>query len=105
MPPFGMDFDPAIFSDFFETDDLGRRALFQSVFPQTGNLQQQAQQSKLYVPTFNQYLGNLGTSLSQGQTPQSFQDFVTNDFSPQRGLAQQSQQSTPGLTSRTQFGY
>mgnify|MGYP003656476101 FL=1 len=96
-------FDPGIFSDFFETDDLGRRALFQSVFQPTRQAQQQG--SELFVPTFNQFLGNLGSSLRRGQTPQSFEDFVTNDFNPQRGLAQQSQQSTPGLTSRAQFGY
>lgn len=98
-----MQFDPAIFSDFFETDELGRRALFESFIPQGFTGAQRQQAGQLFIPTFNQFLGNLGTSLRQGQTPQSFQNFVQNDFNLTRGLARFPQAATPGLTSRAQF--
>ena len=100
-------FDPAIFSDFFETDDLGRRALFQSTFGQDAQSQQQG--SQLFIPTFNQFLGNLGRSLRAGTTPESFQDFATNTsgqgFNQTRALASLPQGQTPGLQSRVQFGF
>ena len=100
-----MQFDPAIFSDFFETDPLGRRALFESFLPQGLTSPQRQQAGQLFIPTFNQFLGQLGTSLRQGQTPQSFQNFVQNDFNFGREFARLPQAATPGLTSRTQFGF
>ncbi len=100
-----MQFDPLIFSDFFETDPLGRQAIFFSQIPQGLPQRQQEQAQQLFIPTFNQFLGNLGRSLRAGQTPQSFQDFVSNDFNLQRGLARTPQQTTRGLTSPTQFGF
>ena len=96
-------FNPAIFDDFFETDDLGRRALFQSSLPQGLSQGQQNQASGLFQPVFNQYLGNLGRSLRAGERPQSFADFAPG--ATQNAFAALPQQSTPGLTSRTQYGF
>ena len=104
MPlPFGATFDPAIFSDFFETDDLGRRALFNSLLPQGQSLNQQQQSNQLFTPVFNQFLGTLGRSLRKGQAPQSFADFAPGAV--QKGFASLPQATSPGLTSRTNFGY
>ena len=98
-------FDPLIFEDFFETNALGRQALFQSILPGSLQGRQREQANQLFTPTFNQFLGGLGQSLRSGRTPQSFQDFVTNDFNLTRGLAQLPDQQTPGLTSRATFGF
>ena len=96
-------FDPNIFSDFFETDELGRRALFQSFVPQNLSFGQQQQASTLFQPTFNQFLGGLGRSLRAGTKPQSFADFAPGAI--QQNLATLPQARTPGLTSRADFGF
>ena len=96
-------FNPAIFDDFFETDDLGRRALFQSALPQGLSPGGQQQANQLFTPVFNQFLGDLGRSLRQGQTPQSFADFAPQAMYD--AFAALPQQQTPGLTSRNQFGF
>ncbi len=72
-----------------EETGLGRSVLFESLRPQRLNAVQRRQFSSLFQPTFNQFLGQLGQQVRQGQAPTlQFNDFLQNQFNPQRQLLQ-----------------
>jgi len=101
-----MGMQPFPFESLFEEDELGRRLIFQSLLPQNLSASDQRTAGNLFIPTFNQFLGQVGRDIRGGQTPTTFANFVSNDFNLTRGLAQQGNTTTPGLTSRTtQFGF
>lgn len=76
-----------LFSDVFETDPLGRQALFQSTLPANANPFQAGQFQNLFQPTFNSFLGALGAQVKQNQTPDlSFRQFLSESFDPTRQL-------------------
>lgn len=77
-------------SDVFETDPLGLQAIFNSFAPKNTSFAQQAQFQNLYQPAFGKYLGNLGEKVRQGQAPtQTFTNFLSTEFNPQRAQLQQ----------------
>ena len=81
----------------FETDEQGRRAIFGARFGNLNPFQQRYSQS-LYEPTFNKYLGEMGKSLLMGQAPQqSFTDYLSQNFDPQRELLKGPQSDTTRL--------
>jgi hypothetical protein len=99
-------FDFGQLGGFFEETDLGRRLLFGAAVPQgIGESDKRRISENLFVPSFNQFLTQIGGQLQRGQKPSSFTDFVQNDFNLTRGLARLPEQSTPGLTSRANFGF
>lgn len=95
-----MTMQDTIFGDLFEQDPLGRQALFQSLLPQNANPFQQQLFGQLFEPTFNQFLGQLGSQVRQGQAPSlSFTQFLNEQFDPQRALLR-----LPGAGQGQEFG-
>lgn len=94
--------DPFPFQDIntLEETGLGRSVLFESLRPQNLNPFQQRQFSNLFEPTFNNFLGQLGEQVRGGQSPSLlFNDFLKNQFDPQRQLLQfGTGQRAPGQT-------
>lgn len=79
-----------IFADLLETDPIGQRTLFQSFLPTNSNPFQQTQFQSLFEPTFNSFLGALGAQIREGEAPSlSFNDFLSEQFNPQRALLRQ----------------
>ena len=80
-----MTMDNSIYKDVFETDPLGRQALFQSYIPRGFDrtaFQQQAF-SNLFDTFFNRYLGQLGGEVrgGSGVPSTSFTSYLENlDF-------------------------
>ena len=66
----------------------GRRIGFQTFLNQFAQLPQQRQVTSFNRPFFsnlqqqpeNEFFGNLGQRIQQGQAPQSFTDFLNSDF-------------------------
>ena len=83
-PFFGGGFaDPFV----LEESELGRQALFSSFLPTQANPSQAQQFQGLFQPTFNQFLGQLGAQVRQGQAPElTFTQFLEEQFDPQRAL-------------------
>ena len=100
-----MPFQSFPFENLFEETDLGRRLIFQSALPQNLPFSQQRGAANLYTPTFNQFLGQIGNDIRSGQTPTTFASFAQNQANLPRQIAGLSDASTPGLTSRTQYGF
>lgn len=80
------------FNNFFsesilEESDRGLQALFQSMVPTNANPSQAQQFTGLFQPTFQQFLGQLGSQVREtGDFSGTFQKFLEEDFSPQRAL-------------------
>lgn len=76
-------FDPNI----LEETGFGRQALFQSFLPTNANPFQQNMFQNLFTPTFNEYLGQIGSAVRQNQAPTTtFLDFLQQSFNPTRQL-------------------
>lgn len=70
-----------------EGTDLGRQTLFNSFLPTNANPLQKQLFGDLFNPTFNQFLGQLGAQVRQGQEPTlTFNQFLQDNFNPQRSL-------------------
>lgn len=93
---------PSDLFDFLEEEPLGRRVIFQSQIPGGLGFGQQQQLSSLFEPTFNQFLGQIGQELQQGQPQTSFRDFLQRRFTPQRELARFSNVN-PDLATQTRL--
>lgn len=76
--------------DMFEGIGQGDRLIFESFLPTNTNPVQRNQFSSLFQPTFNQFLGQLGSQIRQGKAPTlTFTDFLKGQFNPQRALLRQ----------------
>jgi hypothetical protein len=73
---------------FLEDDPIGRRALFESFIPQNVFGTQRQRLSNLFTPTFNRFLGELGTEVRAGgagfKTPKTFRESLLAGFDPTR---------------------
>lgn len=82
MQPF-----PFLDPNELEATDLGRQTLFNSFLPGNANPFQQQLFGQLFEPTFNQFLGQLGSQIKSGQAPTlTFNNFLNEQFNPQRAL-------------------
>ena len=80
---------PFDFLNLFEQEDLGRRMMFEAAIPSglKGPTRQAA--SRLFEPTFNQFLGILGQQIGDQsrQDPMiTFRQYLSEKFDPQREL-------------------
>ena len=84
--------DPGVqeaFLRLLEGTDLGERTLFQSISPFGSSPGQDLQFQGLFAPTFNRFLGALGSQIRTGQEPTlTFNQFLTEQFDPRRALLQ-----------------
>ncbi len=84
--------DPDIqdaFLSLLEGTDIGERTLFQSISPFSGSPGLDLQFQGLFAPTFNRFLGALGSQIRSGQEPTlTFNQFLTEQFDPRRALLQ-----------------
>lgn len=84
--------DPGVqeaFLRLLEGTDLGERTLFQSISPFSSTPGLDLQFQGLFTPTFNRFLGALGGQIRSGQEPSlTFNQFLTEQFDPQRSLLQ-----------------
>ena len=84
--------DPGVqdaFLRLLEGTDIGERTLFQSVLPSNLPPGLDLQFQSLFSPTFNSFLGKLGGQIRAGQEPNlTFNQFLTEQFDPQRSLLQ-----------------
>lgn len=97
--------DPFI-QNFLETDETGRRANFFGRLPQGIGPAQQDFLQGLFQPTFNRYLGALGRQALGGELPtQSFSDYLSSSFNPQKELlrAPQNQITSPRVVTPARF--
>lgn len=80
--------NPLLTIEDLEESDLGLQMLWNSMpFLQGKNPLQQHQFQSLFQPTFNRYLGQLGSMVRNEQDPtMSFSDFLKNQFNPQREM-------------------
>ena len=92
--------------DILESDPAGQRALFESFIPPGFGQQQQRQLGTLFQPTFNRFLGQIGSQVREGGgVPDlTFTQFLEQNFDPQRQLLQQRQQRGPAQ-SATRFNF
>lgn len=102
----------SIFQDVFETDPLGRQALFQSHIPRgfDRTLSQQQQWGNLFDTFFNKYLGQLGGEVRGGTgiPSTSFTSYLENlDFGREarRLPSSMTGRSASPLTSTARFLY
>ncbi len=80
----GNDFNPFDnpFLDFFETDDLGRRAAFQARLPENQTAGQQRFNPFDFEQIMNSFLRRLGTQINTGQVPNAtFTGELASQFS------------------------
>jgi hypothetical protein len=84
--------DPGVqdaFLRLLEGTDIGERTLFQSMLPANLPPGQDRQFQALFSPTFNSFLGELGSQIRSGQQPTlTFNQYLTEQFDPQRALLQ-----------------
>jgi len=74
----------------FEGDPIGDRLIFNSAQPENLSPFQANSFQSLFEPTFNSFLGALGSQIRRGDAPTlSFQNFLQNDFNPNRALLRQ----------------
>ncbi len=77
------------FLRLLEGTDIGERTLFQSISPFDASPGQQLQFQSLFTPTFNRFLGVLGSQIRSGDEPTlTFNQFLTEQFDPRRALLQ-----------------
>lgn len=99
--------DPGIqeaFLRLLEGTDIGERTLFQSISPFSGSPGQDLQFQGLFTPTFNRFLGALGSQIRSGEEPTlTFNQFLTEQFDPQRALLQLSGNRTDVAAGGTVF--
>mgnify|MGYP003114524057 FL=1 len=70
-----------IFSSTLEDTDLGRQALLQSFLPEAQGFNQRNFFRNLYKPVFTDYLGAYGRAGRMGETPPTFQQYISGlDF-------------------------
>lgn len=82
MQPF-----PPFDDSILEETEFGRRGLFQSFLPSGANPFQAGQFGQLFQPTFQSFLGALGSQVRQGQAPDlTFRQHLEEQFDPQRAL-------------------
>ena len=95
--------------DLLSDTEEGRRISFQTKLGQSGLVNQNNRPnfSNLFGNFQNQFFGDQGTRVQQGQEPQSFLDFLNNDFNLDRQLRRAPNQQTGlgnrGLTSQARF--
>lgn len=91
------DFDPSLidpgvqeaFIRLLEGTDIGERTLFHSVLPSGTSPGLDLQFQGLFTPTFNRFLGALGSQIRAGREPTlTFNQFLTQQFDPLRSLLQ-----------------
>ena len=81
MPNYGFNQSGNTFSNILEETELGRRALLQSFLPEAQGFNQRNFFRNLYQPVFTDYLGAYGRAGRMGQTPPSFQQYISGlDF-------------------------
>lgn len=101
MQPF-----PFLDLDELEGSELGQRTLFQSILPQNANPFQRQMFGEMFNPTFNQFLGQLGAQVRQGQAPTlTFNKFLSEQFDPQRALLRLPQFGQGQGAGRTIFNF
>ncbi len=97
---------PLVSPEALEESDLGLQQLFQSFLPTSANPFQRNYFSGLFQPTFQQYLGQLGSQVRQGQDPTlTFTNFLTNQFNPGRALLRMSGAESGRTAGPTLFNY
>ena len=101
--------DPGIqeaFLRLLEGTDLGERTLFQSISPFGSSPGRDLQFQGLFTPTFNRFLGALGDQIRSGQEPSlTFNQFLTEQFDPQRTLLQLPERRTDVAAGGTVFNF
>lgn len=84
--------DPGVqeaFLRLLEGTDIGERTLFQSISPFADSPGLDLQFQGLFTPTFNRFLGTLGSQIRSGDEPTlTFNEFLTEQFDPRRALLQ-----------------
>ena len=84
--------DPGVqdaFLRLLEGTDIGERTLFQSMLPADLPPGLDVQFQNLFSPTFNSFLGKLGSQIRSGQEPTlTFNQFLAEQFDPKRTLLQ-----------------
>jgi hypothetical protein len=73
--------------EILEGSDLGERLLFESAIPQNVFGRQRRELSNLFTPTFNQFLGQIGSQMRLHDAPTlTWKNFLQRQFDPQRQL-------------------
>ena len=94
------------FLSLLEGTDIGERTLFQSVSPFGASPGLDLQFQGLFTPTFNQFLGALGSQIRSGQEPTlTFNEFLTERFDPRRTLLQLPSTRTDVVSGGTVFNF
>ncbi len=101
-----MQSNPFFDLDLFNNSETANRMFFNSFLP-TGATPTQARGfQNLFSPTFNTFLGQMGSQIRAGQTPQqSFTDFLQDQFDPVRELLRISAPSQAGAPGSTIFRF
>jgi len=97
-----------IFSSTLEDTDLGRQALLQSFLPEAQGFNQRNFFRNLYKPVFTDYLGAYGRAGRMGETPPTFQQYISGlDFQDmfRNQPAARTGTGTRGITSQGRFFY
>ena len=97
-----------IFSSTLEDTDLGRQALLQSFLPEAQGFNQSNFFRNLYKPVFTDYLGAYGRAGRMGETPPTFQQYISGlDFQDmfRNQPAARTGMGERGITSSGRFFY
>jgi hypothetical protein len=94
------------FIRLLEGSDIGERTLFQSISPFGATPGLDLQFQGLFTPTFNRFLGALGSQIRSGNEPTlSFNEFLTEQFDPLRALLQLPSNRTDVAAGGTVFNF
>jgi hypothetical protein len=92
--------------DTLEGTDLGRQILFQSLLPGNASPTQTPQFQNLFHPVFTQFLGELGSRVRSGGEPNlTFDQFLAENFDPQRALLRLPEARTGALGGPAVFNF
>lgn len=92
--------------DTLEGTDLGREVLFQSLLPGNASPTQALQFQSLFQPVFTQFLGELGSRVRNGGEPNlTFDQFLSENFDPQRALLRLPGTRSTGLGSPVTYNF
>jgi hypothetical protein len=88
--------------DLLSDTEEGRRIAFQTELGKSplANFTNNAQLSNLFQPFQNQFFANQGQRIQNEQSPQSFTDFLNNDFDLDRQIRRAPSQQTGRSPSR-----
>lgn len=102
-------FDPINFFDQLSDTEEGRRIAFQTRLGKSrlANPNNRPFLSNLFQPFQNEFFGDAGRRIQNQQAPQSFTEFLNNDFNLDRRIrrapSSQTGRGTSGLTSQARF--